>query len=376
MKVANQSVIALLKHLNTNDRFGLITFNDETDVIQKLDFMQNIDKKQLQQKILNIYAGQGTNFEYGYNEAIHLYNQLNLNEITDYTYENRIIFITDAQINIGQTDGDKLLNLISNNALNKYKRIYSTVIGVGLDFDVKMTKKITSTRGCNYYTVNSMKEFINKMDDEFEYMVSPLVYNVCLKLISEGNSVEIDRVFGECGATNEMDIISNGEIVHINTLFPSKKCVEKGGSKGGIQLIKLKTNNDEEKDINVCFEVSFEDRNGKKYKNKQNVLLKCSKMLNYCNDIIGMDMKEDDDIMNLNYYDNNSIRKGILLIKYVDLIKKWIEIDGHYDSNFYNESIKVSGSVKDCFIKFLKYFEKEMNKIKDDNLNKEVKIMK
>ena len=50
-------------------------------------------------------------------------------------------------------------------------------------------------------------------------------------------------------------------------------------------------------------------------------------------------MIEDDeedkliDINNINFYDNTGIRKAILLCKYVDLIKQWIESDKDKDNN-------------------------------------------
>ncbi len=98
-------------------------------------------------------------------------------------------------------------------------------------------------------------------------MVTPLVFDVSLKLRCEGNSCEIVKVYGAKDKKTKK-ILETGEVTRINTLFPSLKSKKKGGTKGGIQLIKLRkigdTNN-----INVELEVSFEDRNGNKFTNNQ-----------------------------------------------------------------------------------------------------------
>merc|ERR1712176_1426231 len=122
---------------------------------------------------------------------------------------------------------------------------------------------------------------------------------------------------GGSSHNEERNIKNNGEITKINTLFPSKRSNQTGDVKGGIQLIKLKKNNN---------------------------------------------------------YDNTGIRKAILLCKYVEIIKKWIEVDGNKD--YYSSStLKINEQYKQIFINFMDYFKKEMNECKDDTLKKEVDIM-
>ena len=88
------------------------------------------------------------------------------------------------------------------------------------------------------------------MNDEFEYMVTPLVFNVCLKLKCEGNSSE----------DKEKDILSNEQITKIDALFASKPSNKTGISNEGIQSIKLKRKKNKE---------LFEDKVGKIHQNKK-----------------------------------------------------------------------------------------------------------
>merc|ERR1712129_633325 len=97
-----------------------------------------------------------------------------------------------------------------------------------------------------------------------------------------------------------------GEIMKIKTLFPSppNDC---GAVKGGIILIKLKKENIKKNLAYFC-EVQFEDKWGKKVKNKQQVVLK------------GQHGSE--------YFANLGVRKGIMLVRYVQMVKDWIKQNG------------------------------------------------
>eukprot|EP01084_Bolivina_argentea_P258032 434846_1 len=318
MKVANDSVISLLKHLTDKDRFGMVVFNNKPNVMQNMTYVKNINIDLLKGKILSIKGNGGTNLVDSFTAAIQLYKKF-LNDINTMGYDNRIIFLTDAKPNNGITDAKSLLGMVSkyaNNGLDNGFKIYTTFIGIGLDFNCELIEEIASTRGCNYYSVKCKKEFNDRMDKEFEFMVTPLVFNVCLKLKCEGNVCKIECVYGVSN-DKENDMIKNGEIMNINTLFASKCDEESGEIKGGIQLILIDANNINGNDnMNIELEVTFEDRNGNKYKNIQNVVFKSPDVKCEMNDMI-----ENNENVN-NFYDNTGIRKAIFLCKYVNLMKK------------------------------------------------------
>eukprot|EP01084_Bolivina_argentea_P146221 256101_1 len=313
MKIANESCCELLKHLHPQDRFGMVRFNTHAVVVQPLEYIQSIDMNSLKTRILSISAGGGTNFVCGYRAALALYNETKLDHGE---YDNRIIFLTDACPNQGMIDPDSLLNMIRHNSNNK--QIYTSLIGIGLDFNTELVSNITKARGCNYFSIHSTKEFIQTMDEEFEYMVTPLVFNVSLKMISEGNCYSIKNVYGTGSETECKEMIEDGEIQKIYTLFPSKRSSDTGETKGGVILIELDNNHwcDDEKGVNVVMEVKYEDRDGRLFEGKHMVEL--SGIGHSANDMIEDDGAND-------YFDNTGIRKAILLTKYVNLIKEWIK---------------------------------------------------
>eukprot|EP01084_Bolivina_argentea_P048188 88800_1 len=259
MQIANQCLCNLLNYLDDNDRFGLVLFDSEAIVFQKLEMVKNIDLKNLKMRIKSeIKDRGGTNLECGYLKAKELLDGINVNE-DNIVRSNRIIYLTDMNPNSGITNKNGLLGLSKTFVENE---IYSTFIGIGIDFNTDLVSYINKLEGCNYYSVSSQKQFKKRMNTEFEFMVTPLVFDLSLKLKSEGDSCCIDSVFGSNNDTNEN--IKQGEtldfeIMNVKTLFPSKK--EIGKTKGGLIVIKLKKNgNNESNKLKFEIIVTYKDK--------------------------------------------------------------------------------------------------------------------
>ena len=351
---AKKAIESILQQLNDNDRLGIVTFESGSKTFLNMKNITDLDMATVKEIVRSIHAAGGTNFESGYRQVMNVYETMNIAGFNNDGYDNRVIVLTDAMFNQGSHDGDTLLSMISNAAEDRADtgRIYTTFIGIGLDFNAGMIEKISQTRGCNYYSVKNAKEFEDKMNEEFEYMVTPLVFNVVLRL--ECDSCVIDKIYG-----SDTDCKSDGEFSRIHTLFPSQKSNETDETRGGIQLIKLikdenKMNitSSENDGFEVLLEVTYEDRDGKKYRSVQNVLF------------------DADGLSTNNFYDNLGIRKAILLCKYVDVIKRWIETDGDGA-----DTLVVSEENRQMFRQFQTYFANEMEVLNDESLRKELDLL-
>lgn len=366
MQVANESVNILLDQLKDDDRFGMVLFDNSAYLGKPISLVKNTDVNAIKNHILEIEANGGTNFEAGYTKATELFKEyLNVNS---YEYENRIIVITDAMPNYGETSDEGLMKYVKENA---EKGIYTTFIGVGVDFNTNLTEAISDVKGANYYSVHSSKEFKNRMGEEFEYMVTPMVFDLELNFKSE--DFEIAKIYGSDTANKE-----SGNLMKVNTLFPSKTTSD-GEVRGGIVLLKLSKKN--EKSIGILnLSVSYKDRDGKEFSNSQEVTF--------------TNQEE--------HYDNTGIRKAIVLTRYVNTIKNWIMFErtgeqrfiilptiGIIDCDFTEDQIKlmlgrnertsvnlkVSDSYKNLFNNIKQYIQNENNEIKDDKLNQEIEIL-
>jgi Ca-activated chloride channel homolog len=82
--------------------------------------------------------------------------------------ENRVILITDAQPNQGALSDQELLNKLEAQARDG---IYTTIVGVGLDFNTDLVERISGVRGANYFSVHAPREFEERLVRDFDFMV-------------------------------------------------------------------------------------------------------------------------------------------------------------------------------------------------------------
>jgi Ca-activated chloride channel family protein len=362
MQIADESVVALLGHLMPEDRFGLVIFSDDAFLVDPLTSVADKDLDRLKSRILNIQETYGTNMEAGMEKGTALFDRFLQADKSE--YENRIIFLTDAMPNMGETGDIGLYRMLEDNA---DQGIYTTFIGIGVDFNTELVESITKIKGANYYSVHSADEFKKRMDDEFDFMVTPLVFDLRLKLDAPG--YEIEKVYGSPEADQ-----ATGELMKVNTLFPSR--AEEGQVKGGVILVKLKKLSN---DGNLNLMVSYLDRNGVQDSDKAEV-----------------DMAE----ASADFYQNDGIRKAVLLSRYADLLKNWM-IDerkaadkgwkivpsvtlangivipvelGEWERQ--SLPLVVSEPYPELFGRFRDYFQIEAQAIGDSTLEKEEEILK
>lgn len=369
MQIANESLNILIDQLNDDDRFGLVLFESDSYIAKPLNLVGETDIDKIKEHILEIEDQGGTNFEAGYKSA----NEL-LTEYTDVDndeYENRIIVITDAMPNTGELSDESLMSMVKENAT---KGIYTSFIGVGVDFNTELIETISNVKGANYYSVHNSEEFKSRMGEQFEYMVTPLVFDLEFKLNSD--DYEIKAVYGSDTVNKE-----TGSIMNVNTLFPSKSNSD-GEVKGGIVLLKLNkkqgTGNGK-----IELSVSYKDRSGKESNNSKTVEFK---------------NQEQD------FYDNDGIRKAVVLSRYVNVLKDWIMYERTEKEEFIcniqhgireleeekdwkeilvslgiherkPEKLTVSNEYKEIFTKMKNYIETENKEIKDETLNKEIELL-
>ncbi len=365
MEIATESVAALLAHLNDDDRFGMVLFDGSAYLAKPLSLVGETDMEAIEDHILDIRAQGSTNLSAGMEMGTDLFNELL--DADQSEYENRIIFLTDAMPNTGDFSKRGLLGIAEDNS---GENLYSTFIGIGVDFNTELIEYITKIKGSNYYSVHSAREFKDRMDDEFEYMITPLVFDLELELEADG--WEIEKVFGSPDADE-----STGELMKVNTLFPSK--TEGGEIKGGLVLLKLKKLSS---DNELVLIVSYENRNG-----------------NYETVESEIELEDED----AEYFKNTGIRKGVLLSRYASLLIDWIIDEREHDdwiepwhprvdreigicippdpypalNQWERQSmpLSVSQEYERLFDEFMDYFEDEMEAIGDNTLERELDIL-
>ncbi len=359
MEVATDVVASMTEHLNDDDRFGMVVFNGDAAVAKPVNEVGETDMEAIRGHIRELQAGGGTRMSAGMGEATGMLR--NYTDADQSEYENRMVFMTDAMPNLGDTDDDSLLGKMEENAEDS---IHTTFVGMGVDFNTEIVEEITSVRGANYFSVHSAEQFEDRMDKNFEYMVTPLVYNLELEVDAEG--YDIEKVYGSTAAEE-----ATGEIMKVNTLFPSPK--KDGETKGGVVLIKLERQGE---DTNLELEASWENREGE---------------VDSTTEQVSFTSEEPD------AYGNSGIRKAVVLTRYADLMKSWMvhesdgdrsEIDVSADTSIappadlnlgewerQSQELTVSSPYDERIDEFAEYFEEEMDEVGDDSLRKELDML-
>ena len=305
MAAANRAVAGLIDMLGPGDTLGIVLFDDRPHVARPLLPMNGTDRGELRGNIMGIYPDGGTYMEGGMRAGTELFAGYE-----ESGRANRIIFLTDAMPNVGDTSPGGLLGMVEANA---DAGIHTTFVGMGLDFNTELIDAISKVRGANYYSVHSADEFNQRMVDEFDFMVTPLVFD--LELSIQSDDWAISRVYGSPDADR-----ATGTILHVNTLFPSASV---GGEvRGGIILVKLEDRCIVDCTSPITLRASYGTVDGESHAVES---------------VVAPFTDES--------YDNDGIRKGVLLATYADLMQSWIvyqraamsdlaEYDRHFDDRW------------------------------------------
>jgi Ca-activated chloride channel family protein len=184
--------------------------------------------------------------------------------------------------------------------------IYTSLLGIGLDFNPDVVEAMSKAKGAWYGSVKNAQEFRRRLDEEFDYMVTPLVFNLRLHAASE--SWAIDRVFGSPEAE-----LATGQLMRVNTLFPSPKDSD-GQTKGGIVLLRLVRKRSACSDLAdgaITLRVTYEDRCG---------------VPDFCEQRVvpPPKMPHESSASLHGYFENSGVRKAVLLARYASVLHQWL----------------------------------------------------
>ena len=358
MAVATDALVALTEHLQADDRLGIVLFNNEASVAKPLRDVETTDMEAIRGHIReDIRAGGGTNLDDGLGEATDMlaeYGDVDPTEV-----ETRQIVITDAMPNRGRTDDQALQDRLAGYADDG---IHTSVVGVGVDFNPALVDQITAVRGANYRSVHSAEEFESYLGEEFEYMVTPLVYDLSVGL--DAPDAEIAAVYGSTAAED-----ATADLFSVNTLFPSP--TEGGETRGGVVLVKLAGQPAGE----LTLRASWEDRSGSTDETTTTIAFP--------------DTSPE-------HFDTTGIRKAVLLTRYADLLQNWmiherdedrIVVEPHDEITVppeelplgeweqQSQPLSVSSPYATRIRRFREYFRAEADQIGDETLDQEERML-
>jgi len=354
--VARDALESLTEQLRPEDRLGVVLYESEASVAKPLRSVEATDMDAIRDHIQeDVQARGGTNLDAGMAEATAMLEEYAGANQTE--TENRQIVITDAMPNTGQTDDESLQDRLADHAENT---IHTSFVGVGVDFNPELVDRITAVEGANYRAVHSADEFESYLGEEFEYMVTPLVYDLTVELDAEG--YDVATVYGSSAAEESTDTL-----IEVNTLFPSPQ--DEGRTRGGVVLVQLDGSGEGE----LTLDASWENRTGEADTTTKTVTFSAAEP---------------------EHFDNTGIRKAVLLSRYGDLLRNWLvhardpevvpledgigvppEESSLGEWEQQSQTLTIGSEYAARMRQFREHFAAEMDAIGDDELEQELSTM-
>jgi len=199
------------------------------------------------------------------------------------------------------------------------------------------------------------------LGENFDYFVTPIAFDVSVNM--ESPLFEVERIYASPG--NELPS-KKGECVKMISLFPSAK-EEPTTTKGGVVLVKLLPKMEmKESEVVLNVVTTYFDEENKKHSQQEPVKFSLP--------------------ASSEHYANNSVRKAIILSRYVNLMKHWIRdtstsstrprisrdsgilVPAVVPPKATNHSKMVTPHYRELFQLFMKYLENQSDDLKDDKL--------
>lgn len=351
LSAATQSLCALTEQLHAEDRLGVVLYNHRAHVAKPLRDVGATDMPAIRRHIREIKASGGTNLEDGFEAAIDML----VDGTSGRRVERRVVFMTDMMPNTGATGENRLTDLFADAAADG---IHTTFIGMGLDANAELADALSGIRGANHYFIHSANEFEQRLDEEFDYMVTPLVYDLTLEIDADG--YEIEAVHGSPSADAAHD-----RLMHVGTLFPSAK--QDGEARGGIVLVRL---DQQHPDADLELVASWTERDGTDQTERVTVT-----------------MPESSEA-----FGHDGVRKAVALARYARELRTWaadihnradratgvddwLLSDQRGQQERESVGLVVPDEYADRFARLREYLSTEREAVADDSLEQEIDLL-
>ena len=170
LSLAKSAIKNIAKKLNINDRIGLCTFNENSEMIFELDYLSEINN--FQRNLNKIKCHGGTNIIKGMTMGLEMMKNKYKPE-----NEKKILLITDMQ----DSPELNLIQIISEAILKK--NIFTVIIGVGMRLICDLANEVVKGRGSMIFSATK-EEDLHKLYSQFEYIFFPVAYNVSMEFKS------------------------------------------------------------------------------------------------------------------------------------------------------------------------------------------------
>lgn len=186
MEKTKTAIATFVRKLRPQDKISIVEFDTEVDAVLPATNADNLGV--MLSAIEKIYARGGTDLDKGI-----LFGYKELVKNVSKQYVNRLVILTDALTNTGVLNPAEIVQ-----HSEVYKQEYDidfALIGVGVDFNNELSRKLTANDRCQIHFVHDATQIEKVFNDEAEALLSPVAKDVVME-IEIPNEIEISQTYG------------------------------------------------------------------------------------------------------------------------------------------------------------------------------------
>jgi Ca-activated chloride channel homolog len=188
LEAVKDALQVMVDQLDEGDELALVVFDDQADLIRGMTVMDAAGRQQLSSDIAALQTDGSTDIEAGLKLA---YDQV-APMAGAAGVEDRVFLMTDAQPNVGATGLGSFIGMARFYAESE---IGLSVFGVGLDLGSELAQEISTVRGGNYFFLADEDAIAQVFDEEFDYMVTPVAYDLEV-VVQSAPGLEFGHAYG------------------------------------------------------------------------------------------------------------------------------------------------------------------------------------
>lgn len=167
--LAATSLLARL--LGSDDRLGVVTFDDQVDLVLPLGHHSADSTDQV---LRQVHSGGSTNLSGGWLKGMEVLSAHGRPDAA-----KRVLVLTDGQANVGLTDPDVLCSLTGS---ARAQSITTTMVGFGDGYDERLIAAMADAGGGNDYWCAGADNAAKVFADEFQGLMSVVAQNISVEI--------------------------------------------------------------------------------------------------------------------------------------------------------------------------------------------------
>jgi Ca-activated chloride channel homolog len=327
MDETNASANAMIDQLRDDDKVSVVTFDSNASLLQEEARLGDIDRAALKRRVEDIDAGGAANMEAGLTMAYDVARRMDSGP----DRMTRVILLSCGYPAAGSSSS--FSTLVEDGAADG---IGLTFFGVLLNFHDDLANEMSQARGGNYFYSNDLAAMIELFEEEFEFMVTPLAYDLKVDLQVDTDHYEIDGLYGIPG-----DPGAAQAGFEVSTAFISKR--------GGAMVARLRPTGDETPKHVAQVDFSYEPETAHGFSQAHD----------------SSEGIRHDGELSESYFDSDGVRKSVALVNMAEQLARALE---QYHSGAAGQATQTLEELRD-------YLQAEADALDDDALRAEVALI-